>query len=481
MNTGMAKKSRAADSLPVLLVDDEVHTLQGYEIQLLGEGIEDCISCRSGDEALEVLSRQEVSLIVLDLLMPGVSGEEVLVHVAGHYPQIPVVVVTGVNEVDTAVQCMKKRAFDYLVEPVDQSRLITTVKRALEFRDLRQENILLKSSVLDRTLKHPEAFSQIITNNDAMSAILKYIESIAGTSHPVLITGETGVGKELIARALHRLSGRSGDLVAVNVAGLDDQVFSDTLFGHKRGAFTSADYSRDGMIEKAAGGTLFLDEIGDLTIPSQLKLLRLLQEKEYYSLGSDVRKTTTARIVVTTNRDLQALQSEERFRADLYYRLVHHHVQLPPLRDRRDDIPLLVEFFLQKAADELEKSKPKVPPELFRLLNMYDFPGNIRELETMIFDAVSRTEEGKLDLVAIEEKISPDLSAEEADKKRASRDLDSLFSTLDHLPTIAESEEQLIQEALRRTNGNRTSAALMLGVSRQTLHRRFQSKNPHSG
>ena len=191
-------------------------------------------------------------IILLDLRMPGMSGEEVLSVVSEKYPEIPVIIITAVNDVETAVRCMKAGAFDYIVKPVDQTRLMTTVKRALEFRELRRENVLLTESFLDKTLKHPEAFSEIITNNEKMLSIFKYIESIAVTSQPVLITGETGVGKELIARAIHRLSGCKGDLVAVNVAGLDDTTFSDTLFGHKRGAFTGADRVRAGLIEQAA-------------------------------------------------------------------------------------------------------------------------------------------------------------------------------------------------------------------------------------
>ncbi len=238
-----------------------------------------------------------------------------------------------------------------------------------------------------------------------MRSTFKYIESIAVTSQPVLITGKTGVGKELIARTIHRLSGRKGTLAAVNVTGLDDTTFSDTLFDHKRGAFTGADRVRAGLIEKAANGTLFLDETGDLHPTSQVKLLRLLQEREYYPLGADVPRPSNARIVVATNRDLLALQASGTFRADLYYRLLLHRINVPPLRERRDDIPLLVEFFLQRAADELGKTKPTPPPELFILLALYDFPGNIRELQTMIFDAVSRHESWKLSLTGFKEII----------------------------------------------------------------------------
>ncbi len=237
----MGKTPKPDTHLPVLLVDDEMYSLQIYELQLQSDGITNLISCQSGSEALEILSSQEVSIMILDLHMPEMSGEEVLSVAAGQYPEIPVIITTAVDDVETAVRCMKVGAFDYIIKPIDTTRLITTVRRALEFRELRRENVLLKESVLDNKLKHPEVFSEIITNHPTMLSMFKYAESIAATSQPVLITGETGTGKELIARVIHRLSGRKGTLVAVNVAGLDDTAFSDTLFGHKRGAFTGAD------------------------------------------------------------------------------------------------------------------------------------------------------------------------------------------------------------------------------------------------
>lgn len=468
----MEQSHKSHPVLPILLVDDEEYSLQVYETYLRREGLSNMISCQSGKEAVDILTSQDVSVIILDLHMPQMSGEEVLAVVTGKYPVIPVIITTAIDEVETVVRCMKAGAFDYIVKPVDSTRLTTTVRRALEFRDLRQENVLLKESVFETTLKHPEAFSEIVTNNPTMRSMFKYVESIAMTSQPVLITGETGVGKELVARAIHRLSGRKGSLVAVNVAGLDDTTFSDTLFGHKRGAFTGADRAREGLIEKAADGTLFLDEIGDLHPTSQVKLLRLLQEREYYPLGADVPRSTNARVIVATNRDLPALQESGTFRSDLYYRLLLHRINVPPLRERRDDLPLLVEFFLQSAADELGKAKPTPPPELFTLLSVYDFPGNVRELQAMIFDALSRHESGKLSLSSFQELIQYPLSAESAESSAALSDIDSLYASLGRLPTLKEAEELLIQEALKRTGGNRSLAAALLGTSRQTLHRK---------
>ncbi len=472
---GIPQKSHTAFS--VLLVDDDPYTLQTYELQLQAEGIANLRSCCSGKETLEVLSAFEVSLIILDLHMPEMSGEDVLALVARQYPEVPVVIATAIDDVETIVRCMKAGAFDYIVKPVHQTRLVTTVRRALEFWELRRETVLLKASILDGILRHPSAFSELITNNPTMRSIFKYIESIAVTSQPVLITGETGVGKELIARAVHRLSGHRGDLVAVNVAGLDDTAFSDTLFGHKRGAFTGAERARAGLLEKAENGTLFLDEIGDLHSRSQVKLLRLLQEREYYPLGADVPRPTNARIIVATNRDLLALQASGTFRVDLYYRLLLHHINVPPLRERRDDIPLLVEFFLQRAADELGKTKPTPPPELYSLLSLYDFPGNIRELQGMIFDAVSRHESGKLSLRRFKEIVQSHPSSGETMPVVSPSAVNTLFASLGRLPTLKETEDLLILEALERTGGNRTQSAALLGISLRTLHRRLQTKN----
>ncbi len=472
----MTEYAQSSANLPVLLVDDEIRALESYELQMIGEGFDNSIRCQSGEAALKVLEDQDVSLILLDLRMPGLSGEEVLLHVVSHHPDVPVVVITGMNDVETAVTCMKKGAFDFIVKPVDPERLITTVKRAMEFRDLKLENIILKDRILNKTIKHPEAFSHIITNSEKMIALFNYIESIAGTSQPVLITGETGVGKELVAKALHNLSGLSGALVSVNVAGVDDTVFADTLFGHKPGAYTGADRVRGGLVEKAEKGTLFLDEIGDISQSSQVKLLRLLQEKEYYALGSDSTRKSTARVVVSTNQDLDVLMADKRFRPDLFYRLMQHHISIPPLRERREDIPLLVQHFVEQSASELGKETPAIHAELYDLLSVYDFPGNIRELQALIFDAVSRHEMGEMGHEKILDKIKNHLPEDWKESRVETADIRTALSSLDRLPTIGESENCLMQEALKRTNGNRSSAALMLGVSRQTLFRWLQTQ-----
>jgi transcriptional regulator with PAS, ATPase and Fis domain len=318
-------------------------------------------------------------------------------------------------------------------------------------------------------------FEKIITKDKKLLSIFHYIESIAQTSQPVLITGETGVGKELIAKSIHPLSGRKGRFLTVNVAGLDDSVFSDTLFGHAKGAFTGADQVRHGLIEQTKGGTLFLDEIGDLSTMSQVKLLRLIQEGEYMPLGVDEIKKTDVRIVLSTNKDLWSLQRAGKFRKDLNFRIRTHHINIPPLRERMDDIPLLVNYFLDKTAYTLGKKTPKPPAELFKLLQGYSFPGNVRELQTMIFDAVSINDTKTLSLKFFKARIK---EASINNKVEWNNDKNETSSILfpEKLPTIKQVTELLVEEAMRRANYNQSAAAKILGVSQQALSKRIKKQ-----
>jgi DNA-binding NtrC family response regulator len=322
-------------------------------------------------------------------------------------------------------------------------------------------------------LRHPEVFADIVTGDRGMLAIFSYVEAVAKSPQPLLITGESGVGKELIAQAAHRLSGCRGRLVTVNVAGLDDTVFADTLFGHVRGAFTGADQVRRGMVEEAADGTLFLDEIGDLSIPSQVKLLRLLQEGEYFPLGSDLPKRLKARIIVATHQSLTAKEVEGTFRRDLYYRLRTHQVHLPALRERKGDIPLLLDHFLTEAAKELGKKKPTPPRELAQHLGTYDFPGNVRELKAMVYDAVSTHRDRMLSMDSFIRAL-----AQVPGERTASSEPDSHrnpFAGFAELPTFAEAAAFLVTEAMDRAGGNQTIAARLLGISQPALNKRLKS------
>ncbi len=460
--------------LPVLLVDDEVQALDSFEIALRSANMNNFIRCQDSREVKSIVGRKEMEVILLDLRMPHVSGEELLPMLTSDFPEVPVIVITGADDVETAVKCMRSGASDYMVKPVEKSRLIAGVKRAIELRELQRENELLKAHVLSDKLNHPEAFSEIVTNSNSMRAIFQYIEAIAASPQPALITGETGVGKELVAKAIHTLSNRQGAFVAVNVAGLDENVFADTLFGHKKGAFTGADQARSGLTEEAASGTLFLDEIGDLSATSQVKLLRLLQEGEYFPLGSDVAKRSDARIVVATNQEPRVLQTSGKFRKDLYYRLCAHHVHLPPLSQRREDLPLLVAHFLEKASKTLGKKKPTPPKELVTLLAGYHFPGNIRELQSMIFDAVSSHKSGVLSMDTFKSHIAKEHPSFETDSSELPPKDSATVTFSDQLPTLKQAEQLLIAEAMKRSNGNQAIAAMHLGISRQALNRRLK-------
>jgi DNA-binding NtrC family response regulator len=331
----------------------------------------------------------------------------------------------------------------------------------------------LKNCLFTDQLNFPEVFTPIITGSSKMRTIFQYAEVIGVTRQPILITGETGTGKELMARAIHQLSGRNGELVALNVAGLDDIMFSDTLFGHKKGAFTGAEQAREGMIARAGGGTLFLDEIGDLNESSQIKLLRLLQEQEYYPVGSDVVKKSDARIVMATNRNLQSIIAEGKFRKDLYFRLCAHQIDIPPLRERLEDIPLLLAHFLAAAASEFNKKKPSLPQELVTLLQLYSFPGNIRELEALVFDAVAQHVSGILSMEKFKKFISAEHPAKQNSKPLQTEE-NSLAAVFGHFPTIREVEERMIDEAMKLAKGNQSMAASLLGMTRQTLNSRLK-------
>jgi len=457
----------------ILLVDDEEQILEMCKNCLTTSGYQDILTVNDSRQVMPLLAREEVAVIVLDLRMPHLGGLELLPQIVSQYPQIPVILATANNDVETVVNSIKEGAFDYLVKPIEVKRLITSVRKALEMRSLSSELSALKHYMFTDRLDHPEAFQSIVTGNKGMRAIFQYLEVVSGTRQPVMITGETGTGKELIARAIHNLSGFSGEFVALNVAGLDDNMFSDTLFGHRKGAFTGADQARDGLITRAAGGTLFLDEIGDLNEMSQIKLLRLLQEQEYYPVGSDFIKKSDARIVLATNRDLLEMIKQGKFRNDLYYRLCGHRVHLPSLRERLDDIPLLLDHFLGATAATIGKKKPTPPPELAVLLALYHFPGNVREMEALVFDAVLRHSSGILSMETFRSVIGDVRPAQQA-AAAPSGGQEPLTALFGHFPTVDEIEEYMIGEAMKLAKGNQGIASKILGMGRQTLNKRLK-------
>lgn len=462
-------------SRPILVVDDEEVILFTSSLILKSEGFENVLTLKDGREVMPLLKRQDVSAILLDLYMPEVSGLDLLKEIAYEHPDIPVLVATGANDIDTAVECIKSGAFDYLLKPVDKNRLVASIRKAFEVKALEGEVSSLRQSLLYGQLQNQNAFSGIITTSKKMESIFRYVEAVASTGQPILITGETGVGKELIAKAVHKIGRPAGTFVPVNVAGLDDIVFSDTLFGHRKGAFTGADQNRDGLIRQASKGTLFLDEIGDLNERSQVKLLRLIQEKEYYQLGSDVCMKTDSRIVVATNQALNDRMLDGGFRKDLYFRLKTHQICIPPLRDRLEDIPFLLDHFLKEAALETGKRQPSYPTELVTLLQTYDFPGNIRELQAMVWDAMARHASGVLSTESFKQAIGGGKQQHLTDQGSDAA-VPSVFAGLKGFPTLKEVEGLLISEALKMANNNQGIAASLLGMSRQALNKRLVRK-----
>jgi DNA-binding NtrC family response regulator len=460
---------------PILLVDDEEMFLQTASFICASAGMSDVRTCSDSRKVTALLSESLPAAVLLDISMPHKNGYELLVEIQESHPELPVVMLTADNDVDTAIRCIRQGAFDYLLKPVDEERLVTCIRHAVEMSAVRAENASLRDQLLARALAHPEHFSGIVTRDPVMQGIFRYIEAIAVSSWPVLVTGETGAGKELIAHAIHRASQRHGEFVPVNVAGVDDALFSDMLFGPVTGAFTGAEQPRAGMIEQAAGGTLFLDEIGDLSPHSQTKLLRLIQENRYHQVGSDRSRPCEVRIVAATNCNLQKLIEQGQFRRDLYYRLQTHCIEIPSLRERTEDVPLLVEHFLHKAARALDRRPPSIPAELFTLLRAYHFPGNVRELEALVSDAVSRHEAGVLSTRIFRDRIGNGLGARPSAGSTGDNREEEPERLTFHgaFPTLREAEEILIRKALEIARGNQTIAAQMLGLSRRALNNRL--------
>jgi DNA-binding NtrC family response regulator len=453
---------------PILVVDDEPEILMAVDTTLRMAGFDNIVTINDARDVIRHMEREIPGLILLDLNMPHINGGRLLKIIRKTWPKIPVIVLTGTIEVDTAVQCMKIGAMDYVIKPVEEDRLVQAVKQALALEETGETGKKPLHQNLFSQIKNPAAFRHIITQDKKMHSIFHYVEAVAPSLQPVLVCGETGVGKELIGQCIHELSGRKGKLVVVNVAGLDDNVFSDTLFGHVPGAFTGADKSRQGLIEQAAGGTLMLDEIGDLAMTSQVKLLRLLQEGDYLALGSDRTRHSDARIIASTNQDLWALEKQGKFRRDLIYRLSTHTLTLPPLRERLLDLPLLLDRFVCQAAAELDKPIPDIPKTLIEQMETYPFKGNIRELKSMVYDAITRYETGPITADLFK---GLDVTATENGRED---DVSHPLETDKGLPTLKEASNILVEKAMEQAGGNQSAAAKILGISQQALSKRLQ-------
>ena len=456
---------------PVLIVDDEEAILQHTAALLETSGINNLETCSESGAVIELLRKRDYAALILDLAMPQPNGESILAIAREEFPGLPVIIVTGAGDIGSAVRCMKAGATDYLAKPVEPTHFTAAIKRLLELGETRQECADIRDSLLRGELRKPECFSELIAVGARMKALFQYAEAIAHSARTVLIQGETGTGKELLARAIHRASGRPGPLVCVNIAGIDDTMFSDTLFGHTRGAFTGALEARKGLLVQADSGTILLDEIGDLLPASQVKLLRLLESSEFFPLGSDLPRRTAARFIVSTHQNLATLVKEGRFRRDLYYRINAYELRIPPLRERREDIAPILEGFIESAAREAGIRPPRYPVQLPILLGTYAFPGNVRELRSLVYGVLSRHGGGTLPLSPFAEGIGAALDTLGPEDDR---DPEVRFGSV--LPTLRRVTDALVKEALLRAEGNPGIAAGLLGISRQALAKRLRHR-----
>ena len=440
----------------LLIVDDEQHTREGLELAL--EDKFEVFLASNPEEAFHAMEAEKFEVVLTDLRMSGQSGMSVIDFSIQH-PSAPIcIMMTAYGEVDVAVEAMKRGAFDFLSKPVNLEKLELLIKRGLEGKSLRNEN-----SDLHQRLDKKFTFQGILGSSPALEKVLERIQLVGPSKATVLLTGETGTGKELVAQSIHQNSDRSrGPFVAVHCAALPSNLLESELFGHKKGAFTGANDKRIGRFETAHGGTLFLDEIGEIDASTQVKLLRFLESKTIERLGSSKTIEIDTRLVCATNRNLAAMISKGEFRDDLFYRLNVITVDMPPLRDRGDDILLLIEHFLVVYADENNFSPPRLSSEVFTILKNYSWPGNIRELRNFCENLV---------VLKRGDEITPyDLDP------RFTTQVDNREGTVeftDHTLSVEENEKRLLRNALVRAKGNRTKAADLMGISRRTLHRKL--------
>lgn len=442
----------------VLLADDDesLRRVQQYQLTKAGFTV---TTCADGDAALEEFRENLHDLVVTDIRMPGLDGLELLARLRAISPETPVIVITGHGTVETAVQAMKQGAFDFLTKPFPTDTLQLTLERARKMAHLQRENRELRRAV-ERTF----AFENLVGSSVAMRRLYDLLELTAPTTSTVLISGETGTGKELVARAIHYNSPRrEGSFVTVNCGALPESLVEAELFGHRKGAFTGADSNRPGKFEAADGGTLFLDEVGEIPLSLQPKILRALQTGEIDRIGQDRPSRIDVRIIAATNRELEQLISEDSFRQDLYYRLAVVQIRVPPLRERRDDIPLLAQHFLSKWAGRNSRPDLRFPPEAFALFNRYPWPGNVRELENTVERMVVLSRDDVLSLDTLPDHIAGFTGQDKALLRLPAEGVD-----------FEELERDFIRQALERKQGNRTQAAQLLGLTRSTLLYRMQ-------
>ena len=440
----------------VLIVDDEAPAVQNLAHVCRKQGY-DVITRSSGAGALEALDSHEFDVVLTDLRMEKVDGMAVLKRARELDPDLAVILITGYATLESAIEAMKAGAFHYIAKPIRLDEVREVIHKALEMVQLKRENRQLRSRLGDKG-----AGSSIITQDAAIQRLLDMATQIASADTNVLITGESGTGKELLARYIHDHSHRREHrFQAINCGALQEELLANELFGHEKGAYTGAGEARPGLIEAADGGTLFLDEIAEMTPGMQVKLLRVIQEREVQRLGSTRAIPVDIRLIAATHRDLRDAVAGGYFREDLYYRLDVVRLHLPPLAERRDDIPMLAYYFLRKHAARIGKEVEDIGPEAMAALVEYGYPGNIRELENIIERAVTLTR-------------SRELSIQDLPPSLADHNLQIVREKEGRLPTLAEREEEYIRYVLDRCGQNRTRAAATLGIDRVSLWRKLK-------
>lgn len=438
----------------ILIIDDEKNIREGLAASLELEGYNPVLA-KDGKEGLELISRGDIDLVITDLRMPQVSGAEVLAKVSSESPGLPVIVLTGHGSIDSAVDAMRNGAYDFLTKPLSLDRLTLIVKRALQNREL-----VLQHRSLQEELDSKKSFESIIGKSSEMQKIFDMVRRVADSKASVLITGESGVGKELIANAVHNLSSRKDkSFIKVHCAALSETLLESELFGHEKGSFTGAVARKRGRFELAHGGSIFLDEIGEIDQNVQIKLLRVLQEKEFERVGGEETIQVDVRVIAATNKDLEKQISLGKFREDLFYRLNVVHLHIPPLRDRKDDIPLMVTQFLEEFARENGKTITGIDSRARSALYTYDWPGNIRQLRNCMESAVVMCQGTSISL----DDLPPSV-------------IQNTHSDTIQIPIgipLSEAEKIIIQQNLAVQNGNKSKTADILEIGRKTLHRKL--------
>lgn len=438
----------------ILIIDDEKNIREGLAAALEMDGY-NVVLASDGETGLNLVGRGDIDLVITDLRMPGISGEEVLSKVTSESPGLPVIVLTGHGTIDTAVDAMRAGAYDFLTKPLNLDRLSLIVKRALQTRELSLQHRQLKEE-----LDTNKTFESIIGKSAEMQKIFEMVRRVSSSKASVLITGESGVGKELIANAIHNLSPRKDNpLIKVHCAALSETLLESELFGHEKGAFTGAVARKRGRFELAHGGTIFLDEIGEIDQNVQIKILRVLQDKRFERVGGEETVETDVRVITATNRDLEKEIVEGRFREDLYYRLNVVHIHVPPLRERKDDIPLMVSSFIKEFAKENGKNITSIDSQARAALYKYDWPGNIRQLRNSIESAVVMCVG---DILTLDD-FPPTIS------QHSSQDIVQIPAGL----TLDAAEKIYINETLAANSGNKSKTADVLAIGRKTLHRKL--------